>query len=120
MILNNDFKNTINCRTILPKRYTFIGILIIATLCLLIVNVSASISPDFIQEELEAGDCYTVQKIVEIPALPLEGDIDVIFAFDLTVSMSSILNTAKVKAGQIMNTSIASYPGVSFTFGVIP
>jgi PKD repeat protein len=66
---------------------------------------------------LEPGDCYTINKTVQLPLIPPQ--VDVVFSFDLTFSMLEILNTAKSKAGDIMNTLITSYPEVSFYFGVM-
>ncbi len=120
MNLKNNFIDTINkinLKSILGRRFLLIVIMMVATLCMVVLNVSASISPDLVQEELEVGECYTVTKTVEIPLIPPKADV--VFAFDLTSSMGDILSTAKLKAGQIMNTLITSYPGVSFTFGVM-
>ena len=120
MNLKNDFIDTINkidLKSILGRRFLLIVIMMVATLCMVVLNVSASISPDLVQEELEVGECYTVTKTVDIPPVPPKADV--VFAFDLTGSMGDILSTAKSKAGEIMDTLIDSYPGVSFNFGVM-
>ena len=120
MYPKNNFIDTINkidLKSILGRRFLLIFIMIVATLCMVVLNVSASISPDLVQEELKAGECYTVTKTVDIPPIPPKADV--VLAFDLTGSMGDILSTAKLKAGQIMSTLITSYPGVSFTFGVM-
>ena len=92
--------------------------LIIAFLFFAVSNATASISPAEVIKELDAGECYTVEKtIVEIPGEPKK--VDVVFSFDLTSSMGEILNMAKSKSGEIMNELITNFPMVSFNFGVI-
>ena len=120
MNLKNNSTNTIykiNLKSILGRRFFLIVMVIVTTLCMVVLNVSASISPSLVERDLKADECYTVIKTVKIPPMPPKADV--IFAFDLTATMSGIINEAKSKAEQIMNTSIASYPEVSFTFGVM-
>jgi PKD repeat protein len=99
------------------RRSIFLCLLVIATVCMVFSNVSASISPDHVTKTLYPGDCYTVTKTVTIPGYTPKADV--VFSFDLTGSMGSIINAAKTKAIVIMNTLITNYPGVSFNFGVM-
>lgn len=118
MNLKNKFIDKINIKNKLSKKLMPI-MLVLVTLSFIVLNISASISPDFVQGELGPGVCYPIETTVEIPVIPLDADVDVMFAFDLTTSMGDTLNIAKNKTGQIINTLIASYPGGSFTFGVM-
>ena len=89
--------------------------IIIATLCMVNLNTSASISPDYWPWELGPGDCGTVKKTVVIPTMPPK--VDIVFAFDLTNSMGSILDEAKTNLSQVMDQLDAT--GVDFTFGIV-
>ena len=100
----------------LKKKYVNVIIMTMA-FGLLVINVSGSITPDNVQNELEPGDCYTIEKTVSIPSAPSQ--VDVIFSFDLTNSMGDILDAAKQKTEQIIISLVNSYPEVSFTFGVM-
>lgn len=61
------------------------------------------------------GESVTQDINVELPALPPRADV--IFAFDLTGSMGSIINTAKTNAVNIMNQLNAL--GIDIDYGVI-
>ena len=94
-----------------------LSILIVASLCISVLNVSGSILPSLVERDLEAGECYTVTTNVTIPAILQK--VDVVFAFDLSFSMANFFDTTKLKTEQIMNTLITFYPGLNFTFGVM-
>jgi len=120
MNLKKSFRvNKINSKGKLDGKSLLIVILTVATLCISVLNVSASISPPLVEMDLEAGEEYTFTTNVTIPGILQK--VDVVFAFDLTFSMEKydILSTAKNETEQIMNTLITSYPGVNFTFGVM-
>jgi len=87
------------------------------SVCLLCTSVSATITPDYVAKTIESGEGYQVTKTVYIPALPPK--VDIIFAFDLTGSMDIIIETAKIKALEIMNTLTNDYPEADFHFGVV-
>lgn len=74
----------------------------------------ASITPDVLEVTLAPGESVAESKDVETPDLPVRADV--IFAFDLTGSMGSIIDTAKARALDIMSALEAS--GVSFSYGV--
>jgi len=112
-----NVKNNTNLKRTVSKRILFIAIVVATTLCMVSLNASASIDPVLVEKELRPGDCYIVTKTVTIPTIPTK--VDVIFAFDLTVSMKNILDEAKANVTQIMNNLITSYPSVSFNFGVM-
>ena len=99
------------------KKYVLMIILAVISICMIISSANASISPDTVTRTLKPGDCYTVTKTVTIPQFTPR--VDVVFSFDLTGSMSSIIDAAKNKAGDIMTALINDYPGVSFNFGVM-
>jgi hypothetical protein len=82
---------------------------------MLAVAASASISPDTVEAELSPCESITVNKTVEIPELPPRGDV--VFAFDLTGSMSGIINTAKANSTDIMDCVDAL--GVDVNYGVM-
>ena len=82
---------------------------------MLAVAASASISPDTFEAELSPCESITVNKTVEIPDRPPTGDV--VFAFDLTGSMSGIIDTAKANATDIMDCVDAQ--GVDVHYGVM-
>jgi len=112
-----DTIKKINLKSILDRKSLLIVILIVASLCISVLNVSGSISPSLVERDLEAGECYTVTTNVTIPTILQQ--VDVVFAFDLSFSMANFFNTTKLKTEQVMNTLITSYPGINFTFGVM-
>lgn len=78
--------------------------------------VTASISPTTLEATLKPGESVSETKIVSIPDVPPRADV--IFAFDLTGSMSGIIDTAKTNAGNIMN-QLDAIPGVDIDYGVM-
>lgn len=76
---------------------------------------SASISPDTVEAELSPGESIEVEKEVTIPELPPKADV--VFAFDLTGSMSGIIDIAKSNAAEIMTALDAT--GVDINYGVM-
>jgi hypothetical protein len=64
--------------------------------------VLAEISPTTLTAGLDRGESVTETKTVTLPAVIPKADI--IFAFDLTGSMSGEINTAKAEAINIMNS----------------
>jgi len=118
MNLKKSFRvNNINLKSILDRKSLLIVIFTVATLCISVLNVSASISPSLVEMDLEAGEEYTVTTNVTIPVTLQKADV--VFAFDLSFSMANFFNTTKLKTEQVMNTLITSYPGINFTFGVM-
>jgi len=93
--------------------------IIFLILIMAVSNVSASISPNYINYNKEPNDCYTENTTVEVTGSTI--DVDVMFSFDLSNStnLSEILNAAKSNISQIMTSLIDNYAGVSFKFGVI-
>ena len=83
--------------------------------CVLAVPASASISPDTVEAELSPCESVNVTKTVEIPELPLRGDV--VFSFDLTGSMGGIIATAKSNATEIMTALNAT--GVDINYAVM-
>jgi hypothetical protein len=77
---------------------------------------AAEIAPDSLYAILAPGQSITETKVVTIPELPPK--VDVVFSFDLTGSMSGIIDTAKAKASQIL-TALSGIPGIDVRFGVI-
>jgi len=83
----------------------------------LAMPASATITPDTLNATLSPGECTTVNKEVYLPGHAPR--VDVIFAFDLTGSMGSIISTAKEKAKDIIDKLETDYPGVDFNYGVM-
>lgn len=108
MIKNKKYKS---------RKLGLILLVLIATIALLVSTSSATINPDYVSQTMFPGDCFTITKTVTIP--DYTPTADVVFAFDLTGSMSGIINTAKVQSTNIMNMLITNYPTVSFNFGVM-
>lgn len=77
--------------------------------------VTASISPPTLEATLKPGESVSETKTIVIPELPHRADV--IFAFDLTETMSPIINNMKANAGIIM-TALAS-TGVDINYGVV-
>ena len=95
------------------------GYIIIALLLVLSFSLSpasASISPDSLQATLTPGESITEMKEVHIETVPPKADV--IFAFDVTASMTPIIATAKINAITIMNT-LNLIPGVDIHYGVM-
>lgn len=67
---------------------------------LLILNAYASITPEFLERIMKPCETITETKIVDLPAVIPKGDV--VFAFDLTGSMSGVIATAKAQALAIM------------------
>jgi hypothetical protein len=82
----------------------------------LAVLASASISPDTVEAELSPCESINIAKTV-IPEIPLRADV--VFAFDLTGSMSGTIATAKAKSGVIMTKLETDYPDVDFNYAVM-
>ena len=81
----------------------------------LAVLASASISPKTLEAELSPCESITVEKNVTIPEMPPKADV--VFAFDLTSSMSGIIAKAKANASEIMTALNAT--GVDINYGVM-
>lgn len=84
---------------------------------MLTLNVYASITPDTLSATLKPGESITEHKTVFLPGTIPKGDI--VFAFDLTGSMSGEINVMKTEASNIMTTldtlvSDAQYGVMSF------
>jgi hypothetical protein len=79
-------------------------------------SATATISPAFLHATLGPGDCAEETKTVEVPEIPPK--VDVVFAFDLTGSMSGIISTAKARAGEMI-AMLNAIPGVSIQYGVM-
>lgn len=97
----------------IDKKTTAILIAVI-TICLLISPASAILTPNSLDATLNPEETITVTKTVEIPTYPPKADV--LFSFDLTGSMSGILATAKLQAGNIMTT--LGGLGVDINYGV--
>jgi hypothetical protein len=102
--------NTKNIR----KGITAILFAMVMIASVLPVLVSASISPETVEAELCPCERIIVEKEVHIE---LPEKADVIFAFDLTGSMSGILDTAKAEAQALMDCVDAL--GVDVNYGVM-
>ena len=88
---------------------------IVALLLLgLTVPASASISPETLNVTLAPGQSVAETKVVDIPEMPPKADV--LFSFDLTGSMGGIIDTAKAKAGKIMDALDGT--GVDINYGV--
>jgi hypothetical protein len=86
-----------------------------AVSCLIAVQAQASqasIYPDTVRLTLSPGQSASIEKTVIISGLIPKGDI--IFAFDLTGSMSDELDVAKDQAGNIMRTIAGVVSDVRF------
>lgn len=99
------------------RHYSIFLVISLITIGLLFLTASANISPDNVSRTLLPGECYTVTKTVTIPEYTPRADV--VFAFDLTGSMSGIINAAKNKAIDVMDNLTTNYPNVSFNFGVM-
>lgn len=87
----------------------------IAFALLLSGSVFASLTPATLEAVLAPGQSVTEAKTVAIPAMPPKADV--VFAFDLTGSMTGVINTAKAQAGAIMTALDAL--GVDIDYGVM-
>lgn len=76
----------------------------------------ADITPATLEATLHRGECIEETKSVTVAEIPPK--VDVVFAFDLTNSMDEIINTAKMKAGEII-TELETATGVSIQYGVM-
>jgi hypothetical protein len=89
---------------------------------LLILNLasaaSAYVAPTFLETTLIAGSSTDEIKLVTFD-LPEEADI--VFAFDLTGSMSGVIDAAKANAGALMSDldTWGGVHGVDFDYGVM-
>jgi len=81
----------------------------------LAMHTEASLSPPTLEATLLAGESVSELKTVDIPARPPRADV--IFAFDLTGSMSDIIDTAKARAIEIMTT--LNGLGVDINYAVV-
>jgi len=120
------------------KRNIILATLIIAMmLTVSFLPVSATITPNLVTATLQPCQTKTVNKDVFVPAVAPKADV--VFAFDLTGSMSGIIAAAKAQATTIMADpalagldiqwgvmSYMDYPraytscGYSATYGVAP
>lgn len=86
---------------------------------ILILNIFAAsfaaVTPTSISLDLLAGQSATKSLTVDVPSMPAKADV--VFAFDLTSSMGSVLSTSKNKAVEIMNNLNAL--GVDINYGVV-
>jgi len=80
-----------------------------------LIPVESGISPTSVRKTLRPGDCTTITKTVTVGTMPPMADI--VFAFDLTGSMSGILSAAKSGAGNIMDA--LDVLGVDVNYGVM-
>ena len=97
--------------------YLVVSLVVMMVASALAMTASATITPDTFAATLDPGDCVDVEKEVYLPGHA--PTVDVIFAFDLTGSMSGIISTAKAKSGVIMTKLETDYPGVDFNYGVM-
>lgn len=72
------------------------------------------LSPTLLEGKLKVGESIDERKTATVPELPPKADV--VFCFDLTGSMSTILNTAKNKANEIITTLNAL--GIDINYGV--
>lgn len=73
----------------------------------------AAITPTTVTKTLNAGESFTINSTVDVPNLAPK--VDVVFAFDLTGSMSGILDTAKTRSVDIMTKLDAL--GIDINYG---
>ena len=99
------------------KKLKILGTVFITVFLLLalVVPASASISPTLLEAELAPGESTTETKTVHIEEMPPQADV--VFAFDLTSSMSGVISTAKTNATSIMTQLNAL--GSDVNFGVM-
>ena len=93
---------------------------IIAVFCGLVVTPIAfadTITPDTLTATLRPGQCVNELKTVTLTGSP--ANVDIMFSFDLTGSMSGIINTAKAQAIEIINAVRLALPDSSVRFGVV-
>lgn len=93
-----------------------LGVLLTVVVLVVAAPAMASVSPPTAEYTLDAGASTTDNLTVTLAPQPPK--VDVLFSFDLTGSMGSILDTAKAKASQMMAALKAAYPTTAFTFGV--
>ena len=78
-------------------RKLLVSLLVTTALVLgLVVPASASISPTSLKATVAQGESITETKTVHIEEVPPMADV--VFAFDLTSSMSGVISTAKTNA----------------------
>jgi hypothetical protein len=90
-------------------------VMISSVFAVLVGPVSSSISPEEITATLAPCESINETKTVEVPALPPK--VDVVFAFDLTGSMSNIIDTVKSNATDIMDQ--LDTLGIDIQYGVM-
>jgi hypothetical protein len=101
----------------MQRRKVIFGALVAALLLVsLVVPASGSISPAELVATLAPGESICETKTVFVPPRPPKADV--VFSFDLTASMSSIISTAKTRAVDIMN-ALNAIPDVDIQFGVM-
>lgn len=110
MSKRNKYKNS------LLKTISSISIVLLFLMSAFAPAVTASISPTTLEATLKPGESVSETKIVSIPEHPPTADV--VFAFDLTESMSCIIGTAKTNAVNIM-TQLDAIPGVDIDYGVM-
>jgi hypothetical protein len=89
--------------------------LVVALVLGLAAPAMAGMTPSSVVATLAPGASITELKTVDVPGRPMRADV--VFAFDLTGSMSGVLNTAKANATAMMDTLNAM--GVDVQFGVM-
>lgn len=72
------------------------------------------LEPDLLSLKLAAGQAVTEEKTVTIP---LPEKLDILFAYDLTGSMSSIIDAAKESTNQLINK--LEELGIDINYGVV-
>jgi hypothetical protein len=73
------------------------------------------ITPSTLMATLQAGMSISEDKVVGVPMLPPQADV--VFAFDLTGSMTNVIDTAKNQAEALMTQLDAL--GIDINYGVI-
>ena len=88
--------------------------------CILLCNniiLADHMTPATIEVTLSPGECISETKTVTLEGSP--ASVDIMFSFDLTGSMSGIIDTAKAKADEIMAAVQAELPDSTVRFGVV-
>jgi hypothetical protein len=75
-----------------------------------------SIAPDALVATLRAGESITELKTVTVESMPKRGDV--VFSFDCTHSMSTILAKAQERGQDVMNR-LNALPGIGIHYGVM-
>ena len=99
------------------RRWKFLGSIVITMLLMAssMMPAFASISPEALEATLAPGESISETKTVTIPDIAPRADV--VFSFDLTGSMGSIISQAKLKSAEIMTNLSAS--GSDINYGVM-